>query len=309
VLSSFHSDASVEPVPLVTVTVVAGRTTWVDVDRDGTLPVRLKGRVVDGAGPVAGAFVLHAREWQTTDARGRFDFGAPFPLTMWIRLRVQRGLLSYEFELGGMAPDATVWESDLVLGDERLELVTLDALGAPTAATLALSGRPEARPGLKSVGAELETPPAGELVLKGLVPGIYGILATFADGSTVRREVAIPASEPVVLRARPSGEIDVLVRTADGKPAPNRSVYASTWIGAGPIPDDDEPRNAGSVHASGTTDGEGRSLLRGVAAGTVRVAAYVPWGSLNPAPPPEPQTVELGVGGRASVVFDELPPP
>jgi hypothetical protein len=273
------------------------------------MPVRLKGRVVDGAGPVAGAFVLHAREWQTTDARGRFDFGAPFPSTMWIQLRVQHGLLSYEFELGGMAPDATLWESDLVLGDERLGLVTLDALGAPTAATLALSGRPEARPGLQNVGAELETPPTGELVLEGLVPGLYGVLATFADGSTVWREVAIPATEPVVLRARPSGELEVLVRTADGKPAPSRSVYASTWIGAGPIPDDDELRNAGSVHASGTTEAEGRALLRGVAAGTVRVAAYVTWGSLNPAPPPEPQTVELGVGGRASVVFDELPPP
>jgi len=64
----YHSDTRIRPVPVVTVTVEAGRTTWVDVDREGTLPLRIAGRVLDANGPVAGARVRLSRVVHVTDA-------------------------------------------------------------------------------------------------------------------------------------------------------------------------------------------------------------------------------------------------
>ena len=309
VLSAVHSNASIGTVPLVTVTVEAGRTTWVDVDREGTLPVRLRGRVVDGRGPVAGAQVRRGREQQQTDLEGRFEFGTPFPLSMQVSFRALHEDVEYEFEFSGMPARSTSWEGELRLGDEDLRIETQDALGGPAQAQISLSGRPAGHPNLQRLNVDRATSPAGELALSGLVSGTYVVIAIFADSSTIQEQLELPRSEPVVLRARPTGEVLVLVRTSDGAPAAKRQVVATTWLGEGPIPAELEPGNASWVQAFGETDAEGRVLLRGVAAGTVRVGTYQTWGSLNPSQPPKPVIVELAVGDRAQVVFDELPPP
>lgn len=308
VLSAVHSDTGIGLVPLVTVTVEAGRTTWIDVDAEAAWPVKLTGRVRDNAAPIAGARVMMGhREWKTTDTQGRFEFGVPFASSFQVPFRVVHEHVDYGFKFAGMPNDATRWDGDLVLGDEQLVLVTRDALGMPAVAEISLSGRAAGRAEIESVRASATTPPTGELALEHLAAGEYDVAATFADGSIVNRALALPATAPLVLQAPATGEIEILVRTHEGKPAAGRTVVATTWLGDGPMPADAQARNANSAFRSETTAADGRALLRGVTAGTVRVETHVTWGTLHPVQPPQPHVVELAVGGRAAVVFDELP--
>jgi hypothetical protein len=183
-VKQFHSDARIEPVPLIEVDVVAGRTTWVDLDRDGVLPVRITGRVLDVHGPVKGATVVTSSKRVETDAAGRFELGSAFPWTAGVGFSVESSDLETTFQFPPMQPGATAWDGDLVLGDLELVVRAEDADAHPVAARVQLSLQVQSsgRPEITLVQTEsLVIPSSGELTVSGLVAGWYWISVRFAD--------------------------------------------------------------------------------------------------------------------------------
>ena len=98
----------------------AGRTTWIDVDRTGTAPIRIAGRVLDASGPVAGARVRVYPEWITTGPDGEFEARSAFPHTAFLRFNVERDGITTRFEFPPMQANDREWRGELVLGSEAL---------------------------------------------------------------------------------------------------------------------------------------------------------------------------------------------
>jgi protocatechuate 3,4-dioxygenase beta subunit len=301
----FHSDARVAPVPLVEVEIEAGRTTWVDLDRDVVLPVRIAGRVVDGAGPVAGAAVISSRKRVATDPQGRFEFQSAFPWTAWVALSVERGGLRTEFSFPGMDPGATRWEGELALGDLPLAVRTEDPDGQGVPAQLSFWLSSSERAEIREVHSEgLKTGPTGERVVAGLHAGSYEIRASFADGAEVLRQVALPRGDALVLRAPPVGSVDVLVRHPDGRPAAYWTVLGATWTGEGAAPEDSSEFLQASTSKHVETGADGRATLLGVRAGDVLVRAddaSLGWGGADPERPVASGRLFLARGQRATL--------
>ncbi len=303
-VKQFHSDASVEPVPLIEVDVVAGRTTWVDLDRDGVLPVRISGRVVDAHGPVEGATVVTSRKRVETDAAGRFELGSAFPWTGGVGFSVESSGLETTFQFPPMQPGATLWEGELALGDLELDVRTEDADGVRVAAQLFLQLQSSDRPEITHVSAEsLAIPSSGELTAPGLPAGWYWIRARFPDSAELMQQVSLPRDEALVLRAPAVGSIDVLVVHPDGKPAAGCEIYAATWTGEGSAPAEESKfyeHGDGRIAKSGL---DGHARIEGVRAGEVLVRATresMAWGG-DPGGPRAIERLSLARGERAQL--------
>lgn len=300
------------PVPLATIAVEAGRTTWVDLD--GLGPIRLRGRVLDEHGSLSGAQVRWSSLWKTTDADGRFEFRTSFPLTMWVEFEVLRGRVSYTIDGQAMAQDQTELEVELRVGSQTLEMLAFDEHGAPSTATVSLSLAQYVDEPADRVRADsLAIPDSGVLALPGLPHGMYRVSATFPSGFELSQSATFfDPADYIVLRALPTGDLDITLRTHDGQPASGLSLEVESWSGTGEMP----ARGIPSCELRSRTaqpDAQGRALVRGVVAGHVRVSVHdlrarrlLP-DTAGPTTP-EPQRLELVTGERAQLLF-ELPPP
>ncbi len=289
-LSQFHSDASVAPVEIARTTVVAGRTTWIDLTTT-VGPHPITGRMFDGRGPIAGAHVGFSRPDHVTDAAGRFQIPRPFPggglVALWVELDGLRFLQSVEGRAGA---DGSL-EVELRLGDERLVVTTDD--GGPT-----LEGNvdvtidhPVADAREFMVRASTVLDAAGRAKIDHLDPGSYRVTARFANGAARSEIVTLPRTEPLDLRPPPCGEVAVVVRDAAGRRVRAAQVSVAAWLGEGEIPDDLEGRDELVEWHGGYTDAAGRFVARGVRAGKIVVQASGPEGVQAPARAPESRLV------------------
>lgn len=276
-LESVHSNASIEPVPLVEVDVLAGETTWVDlgaVER----PVRIAGRVLDGRGPVAGAGVELYPLRKVTDAEGRFLFWRSFSQRgagyHGPSLDVRHGDLLSRFEVLPLAGGG--WEGDVLLGTESLRVQAFDVQGAAASVVLDLSMELDRanEGGVKLTRIRGLVRVDGEETIDALAPGPCRLEATFENGSVFAAQVELPTREPVVLRAPPSGELELTLRLADGSIPSEASVSVWTWTGAGPPPEDADAFAEQGARRGADADEGGRAILRGVAAGEIQVIAF-----------------------------------
>ena len=273
-IARFHSTESRGSVPLQTVEIVAGRTTWVDL-RDAERPVRITGRVVDARGPLPGVRVLFYPEWQRTDGGGRFQFGADYALTGWVSFRVLVDDVTTTFEFPGMREDERTWERDLVLGSHGLTVRTLGAEGLPAPAVLDFQtsywvGRDD---GVEGVSAEdLAVGPSGELELDRLPAGDFTFTARFEGGAETTARLELPAAGPLELRAPRVGVLVVEVRDLAGQPLPGWRAGVATWVGDGEAPAGDEAFLEHVAYRDGTTDASGEVRIEGVTAGELHVA-------------------------------------
>jgi hypothetical protein len=84
---------------------------------------------------------------------------------------------------------------------------------------------------------------------------------------------SLPRDEALLLRAPPVGSIDLLVVHPDGSPAAGWQIFAATWIGEGPAPEEEAKLYEQSDGRRGETGPDGRATLEGVRAGMVLVRA------------------------------------
>jgi len=277
-LESVHSTAGIEPVPLLEVEVIAGETTWVDlgaVER----PVRLAGRVLDARGAVAGASVRLYPTRAVTDSEGRFLFWRSFPPKNngWRgpALEVTHGGLVSAFELLPRAPGG--WEGDVLLGTETLPVSAFDTRGAAAAVRLELTMEfepaGESPDELTRQSIHGRVPVDGARTIEGLAPGLCQLAATFENGCVLETTVELPVREPVVLRAPPSGDLELTLRLADGSVPGEVRVNVWTWTGAGPPPEDVDAFAEGSALRYAAADESGRVTLKGILAGEIQLHA------------------------------------
>jgi hypothetical protein len=274
-LAHFHSDVAIRPVELATVEVRAGMTTWIDL---GTvaMPVRLSGRVLDSRGPVGGAIVFVHPERIVTDAEGQFEVRTTFPHSRMVSFGVERDAVVTRFEFPGMEHDAREWQGDLVLGEEELLVRTLDARGVASMARLEIAfdatSTREAG-GIRAVSVHGEPiDDRGELRLRGLAAGSYGIFATFPDGSLAHASVDVPTTQIVELRAPPTGALAIELYDATGAPTSGLWVSVSVWADALDV--DGDPPVKPIAWRRGAADVAGKITFAGVAAGEVLVRAF-----------------------------------
>ena len=303
-LAQFHSDASVEPVPIATVEVAAGRTTWIDLS-GAKRPIRIAGRIFDASGPVTGARVSVAGTTIETDGGGRFETGVTFPHTFHVRIQVDRAGVGTVFEFPGMGRGDTEWKRDLVVGSESLLVRTLDASGEPTSASFDVHARSLELPaegGIREVNfSGASTDAFGERAVAGLAPGNYEVMARFADGSEVTSTLIVPADAPVVLRAPATGGLTVEVRESNGSPAPGVWISVTGWppgMGA-----ETDPSVAPVFWREGESDLEGRATFRGVNAGEILVRAATHTVVLGANPDLARERITLGAGEQRTVVL------
>lgn len=304
IVTQFHSDAGVAPVPLVEVEVQAGRTTWVDLERDGVLPVRIAGRVLEADVPVSGASVVAWPRRLVTDAAGRFEVSSAYPWTNWVAFSVERGGLTTDFQFPGMETGAQRWEGDLHLGEHVLAVRAEDADGLPAPAQLALWLHAADRAEIRQVRAEsLAIGPSGELRVPALPTGTYEARATFADGAEAFAQVALPRAGALVLRSPAVGSLEVLVRHDNGRAAVGWEVQIGTWIGEGIPPGDDAEFLTAISERRAVTGSDGRAALAGVRAGDLLVRAQeelVAWRKPNVGPAASAR-LHLARGQRAEL--------
>lgn len=285
-LAAFHSSAAVEPVRLARVSVSAGQTTWVDLDRAARWPHQLRGVVLDAAGPVRGALVRWSARVASTDDAGTFRFGVAFPPPSELELDVTRGPLSTRFRGARELPENARGELVAQLGTLGLDVRTLDADGAASAARIdltyqALDPTALALPSVSSHAVDS----SGLARIDWLVAGRAAVTAEFPDGARAGASVELPALEALELRAPAVGVVVARVVDREGRPAAGFTVSVSTWSGAGTPPQDEAEFVAHSrSRQSRTTDGNGLVEFKGVVAGELWVSAADVRGSLAPRP-------------------------
>lgn len=214
-LVRFHSDEGVAPVPLTTVEVRAGETTWVDL-ASVPRPIELRGRVSAEGLPVAGARVVVWPEERTTDAAGRFRLDQEFPPGR-PNFLVEVGGVVTRFELTPQGSPASGYEVELALAPLAVALRLEDAAGRPAQGTVVLEPRNLApRDGLLHVSAR-GVRVDGAARLEHLLPGQY-LLTAVVDGLRLQQTLALPGTEELVLRAPPSAALEVEALGPGGQP-------------------------------------------------------------------------------------------
>ena len=310
-LESVHT--SLAPVPLATVEVFAGRTTWIDL-RDVRRPVRIAGRVIGTQGPVAGAAVRLPPQWKRTDAEGRFELMRSYPIRTGrslfnLRLQVEHAGIVSGFYLAPRQESG--WEGDLLLGSETLTVRTLGAEGAAAPAKLTLEMQVEPDPDvelcIESVATEGDC--ADESTFTGLAPGPYTVWATFENGAVLQAVAEVPAAAPIVVRCPQTVDLTVLLRNADGSVPSPAYVYVWTWMSAKEPPAELEAFAEGSGNwRYGDTDAEGRVHLRGVAAGELWIQGWREWTPKTPEARADRRChVSAGDAPELELVLDETP--
>jgi hypothetical protein len=271
-LSRFRADEGAPGVPLATVEVEAGRTTWIDLAR-AERRVRFLGRVVDAKGPVSGVRVRIHPESFTTDREGRFEMRSSFPLAGRVSVQVRRDPVETWYSFQGMSPETTSFEKEFVLGNASVIVRTVDESGSPAAARLdlALAGLGGAVSDVESLRFQpVFVDESGERRVDGLLAGDYTIRARFDNGAECVQAVAVDDAAEIVMQRPPSGDLEVRVRETDNQPAVGR------WISV-QVAEEDRGRSGDAVPGPGLpmrwceTDVDGLATFRGVGAGTIVV--------------------------------------
>jgi len=250
--------------------VVAGRTTWVDL-RDAS--VEHAGAVVDAHGPVAGVrvgFLLGSTGFAVTDGHGRFalDFGWYVP--PYGKFSLTKGPMKWWVPTG----TTTIARPDYIeirLPEHALEVKTLDRYGQPVAARVNVRSDHGA-PGWPKAFAVLDTDVGGRVRVDHLYGDEYGkyeVEARFADGATVRAHPVLPRTEPLVLRAPASGDLEIHVRDQNGIPL----AYGPVWVWTADPAQPTDKDSLLATYRNVVTDVDGVVRLRGAAAGELWIQA------------------------------------
>lgn len=240
-----------------------GRTTWIDT-RNAS--VEHAGIVLDADGPVHGvrlAFGSHSLA--ITDSHGRFAFGYGPYLPPSGHLTLSKGPMKWRVLLGA----AEVAPLDLItlhLPAQQMEVRTLDREGQPVTARLSVKSDHDA-PNWPKAFAVLDTSAAGEARVDHLYAGQYEVEARFRDGCVERANLVLPHAEPVVLRAVPTGDVEVHAVDQHGVPLAYCPVSAGSWKDDGMPPASRRERSQRGTPRYGICGPDGVARFRGVAAG------------------------------------------
>jgi hypothetical protein len=316
-IAQFHSDASVAPIEFARATVVAGRTTFVDLT-DAPGPIEIAGRVVDATGPVLDAAVSLDEKSVAVDGNGRFALHRFFPLGEF-ELRVTARRTTWRFRCDARAREGRGWQGDLRLGDESLRVECVGPRGAPIAGDVHLDmqfdgedpSRDACLRGLTSERLPLDD--SGRITLSRLSAGRYALRLRFANGAELVEQVTLPHPDVVRVAVPACATLVALVLDADGKPVPRWVVSASSYLRDGAIPDDVEGHDEWFHLVWAETDERGVATIPGVRAGRVLVRVSGPLRATRLAPVavaaqlPAPARLELGEDERRDVELRLLP--
>lgn len=279
---------------LARATVEAGRTTVVDLRKEGH--VEIAGRIVFADGtPVAGNVQLHSHE-SKLGADGSFafrlryqlgrQFGLPYVDVTW-------NGLTQRLTLPEAAIEVDRWSGELTVGAESLRLTALDADGAPIAARVNVHQQDGPYGALLLAAGEVRE-------LKGFGKGSVSLHTTSDTVHFAPQAVDLTLGNDIVLRGEPTSAIDVRVFDRAGLPVRAFPVAAVVWNGEGARPlraeDLGYERGTGFNQQTGE-DGTARLL---VPPGLVRVG-FADVYPLEGAP--EPQLVEVTARASAQVVL------
>jgi len=207
-LARYHSNDGVAPVPLATVEVRAGETTWVDLAR-APRPILIRGRVTSAGLPVTGARVVLWPLEVTTDAAGRFQFDQEFPPGE-PSFQVVADDVTSRFEVAPEGSPANGYEVELALASEELTLRIEEHDGRPARARVRLTPTEQAPVGNLLHVAVQDHLVEGTTRLTHLAPGTYTVDAVL-DGLRLQRSLTLPGPAELVLRAPPSATLEVEV--------------------------------------------------------------------------------------------------
>lgn len=254
-LASFPSDTSHAWEPLVELHVDAGRTTWVDLSRAGSL--HFAGRLVDASGrPVVGTLTLFGQRIRT-QSDGSFAFqrsptvGRPL---YWPDVLVEVDGLQWRVPFSDDIRRLDARFGQLVLGDQTLEVELRDADGRLTAGTLEVSGE-------HIVSSRIAIGADGRATLRHLFDGEYGVGAEMPDAIVTPQTVELPETTSLELKALASAPIQVSVVDEQGRPAAGIRVFASVWQGSDPPPSDQDEFVQKSLFYETTSDYDGRARI------------------------------------------------
>lgn len=207
-LARFHSDGTIAAVPLATVEVQAGETTWIDLTL-APRPILIRGRVSARGLPVAGARVILWPLEKTSDAAGRFEFDQEFPPGEPTFQVVADGVTS-RFEVKPQGSPASGYEVELALASEELTLRIEGSDGRAAAALVSLE--PTVQQPVEDLlhVAVQDLRVDGLARLRHLAPGSYNVSARL-DGLRLLRPVSLPGPGELVLRAPPVAALEVEV--------------------------------------------------------------------------------------------------
>jgi hypothetical protein len=269
-IAQFHSDASIDPVVFAHATVVAGRTTFVDLT-DAPGPVEIAGQVVDANGPVVAAEVEFFPSRVHVDGGGRFTFHRCFPLYGNFTLRVTSRRILWDFKCDP-APFANVgWRGVLRLGEETLRVECRDPRGAPVAGTVSIVTDGEVKDVIRSHSLPLDG--LGAATIERLAPGRYTVELRVRHGAVVNVKVELPRKEILSIVAPDCGTLEVTLLDADGRPIPSWNVVAGSYLRDGEIPADVEGHDEWFEWRWASTDRSGRAKLLGVRTGRILLKA------------------------------------
>ncbi len=319
-IAQFHSDFSVAPIEFARATVVAGRTTFVDLT-DAPGPVEIAGRVVDATGPVLDAVVLLHTQRVAVDGNGRFALYRFFPLGEF-ELSVTSQRTTWRFLCDARPREGRGWQGDLRLGDESLRVECAGPRGAPIAGDVQFELEepardelaPRADPRLHGITSErLPLDDADRITLGRLSAGRCALRLRFANGAELVEHVTLPHPDVVQVAVPACATLTARVVDADGKPVPRWVVSASSYLRDGAIPDDVEGHDEWFQLAWAETDERGVATIPGVRAGRVLVRVSGPLHATRLAPAavaaqlPAPARLELDEDERRDVELRLLP--
>lgn len=323
-VAQFHSDFEVAPIEFARATVVAGRTTFVDLT-EAPGPIEIAGRVVDATGPVLDAVVTFDERSVAVDGNGRFALHRFFPLGQF-ELRVTSRRTTWRFQCDARPREGRGWQGELRLGDESLRVECAGPHGVPLAGDVQLEMRFDAEgrwrdaapiggdPLLRGITSErLPLDDAGRITLAPLSVGRYTLRLRFANGAELGEDVTLPRPDVVSVAVPACATLVARVVDADGKPAPRWVVSASTYLREGAIPDDVEGHDEWFHLVWAETDERGVATLRGVRAGRVLARVSGPLHATRLAPAaiaeqlPAPARLELGEDERRELELHLLP--
>lgn len=269
VVTRFHSDSHVEPVPIGTGTVVAGRTTWIDL-RAASVRCVVRGEVRSGTDPVVGVRVgtLGISRSTATAGDGSFRLDLGFRANRSWYLSVAHGGAAWSFQPPGMYP-ATEVNAVLQLGAHCVDLEVRNAAGraVPCRGELywqAAAGRPSGSlvcwPESFSYSMRFANVPTR------IGPMPEGQLAGSLEldgGKTLAVRTAVPSSHPLALMIPATGTVRVRVSRT---PLTFVDVRVATWLGPGAAPAADFD-SADGCHVSSTmsTNEDGIAVVQAFA--------------------------------------------
>ncbi|HEX6812340.1 MAG TPA: sigma-70 family RNA polymerase sigma factor [Planctomycetota bacterium] len=275
-----HSDARIEPVVVAEAEIVAGRTTWLDL-RGTAVSAVVRGKVLSGANPVAGARVDFLRKGPLTGPDGSFRIELGYRprflgTMMGSMLRVHLRAFSWSFR--PRAEAVSDHDTVLQLGEHFVDVAVADGNGQPRGVGLQVTwraGEGQADTGAGAMQPEhasgtCRTAANGTMRLGPFPPGRL-IGSIDVEGLYVPFQCAVPCDDVVRITAPPTATLVVRTMRA-GQPVPGAEVLARTWTGEGPAPATLDAFRDKALTASSKTGQDGVARFT-VAAGELAVFA------------------------------------